>query len=200
MKTSRSGYHHGKLRTAMVDAALKRLDSGVRVYDLKLSQLAAELGVSAGAPYRHFATLESLIAEVAAIGLRRLTAAMREAAQNSTASGCEALAAIGAAYVRYAQSHPGLYEAMFFFRSSQLAAYPELAAAGSEAFSVVSDAVAEVQAKRKTAAVDRHSAAVGAWALVHGLSLLINEELIEQVDDSEKDLVERVTSLLLTGL
>ena len=199
MNASRRGYHHGNLRTALVDAALRRLDAGVRVYDLKFSELAEELGVSSGAPYRHFATLEALIAEVAAVGLRGLTAAMRDGASDPGAPGGEELAAIGAAYVRYARAHPCLYEAMFFFGRSQLVAYPELAATGSEAFAVVNEAVAKAQAERGTAAIDRNSASVAAWALVHGLSLLINDELVERNDD-ENDLVEGVTRLLLTGL
>lgn len=184
----------------MIDAALKRLDAGVRVHDLKLSRLAEEVGVSTGAPYRHFATLESFIAAIATIGLRELTAAMREASHEVAASEDEKLAAIGAAYVRYAQEHPRLYEAMFYFRSSQLATYPELAGVASEAFSVVQEAVAAVQATRDTAAVDAHCAAVGAWALVHGFSLLTNDGLVEQTEGPQSSLAERVTRLLLTGL
>ena len=47
-------YHHGNLRTALLDAAERTMrDRGVQ--DLSLRELARDVGVSHGAPRRHFA-------------------------------------------------------------------------------------------------------------------------------------------------
>src|SRR5215472_7707973 len=72
-------YHHGNLRTALLDAAERTLrERGVQA--LSLRELAREVGVSHGAPRRHFPDRQSLLDALAGAGFERLGAELRAAA------------------------------------------------------------------------------------------------------------------------
>ncbi len=61
-------YHHGDLRSALVDAAIGVIaERGVR--DFSMAEASRRLGVTTAAPYRHFADRDELLAAVAARGL-----------------------------------------------------------------------------------------------------------------------------------
>ncbi len=68
---SRSGtYHHGDLRAACIRAARELLEEDGSA-GLSLRAVARRAGVSATAPYRHFADREALVSAVAAEGVQR---------------------------------------------------------------------------------------------------------------------------------
>jgi AcrR family transcriptional regulator len=73
----RPTYHHGDLRYALVDAALRALDRDGALPSWRA--LARACGVSQSAPYRHFASADALEAAVATEGFRELAAAVRRA-------------------------------------------------------------------------------------------------------------------------
>jgi AcrR family transcriptional regulator len=63
----RTRYHHGDLRRALIDAALAlTLKQGPGTFTF--TDLCRAVGVSAAAPYRHFESLDQLIAEAAREG------------------------------------------------------------------------------------------------------------------------------------
>ena len=114
-------FHHGSLKQALLDAALVAPD----IEGLSLNQLAAGLGVTPAAIYRHFASREDLLGEVASIGFDRLEA--RFAAvfdiDRSPASATDArarLEGLAHAYLEFADDEPALWQLMF---GSQAAAY-----------------------------------------------------------------------------
>ena len=63
-------YHHGDLRAALVAAALDLLETAGEAA-LSLRAAARACGVSAMAPYRHFADKEDLLEAVAAPAVTR---------------------------------------------------------------------------------------------------------------------------------
>ena len=70
---SRSPYHHGDLRKAPLDTALELLEeSGGNITDVSLRALARRAGVSAAAPYHHFADKNQLLAGIAVEGFIQL--------------------------------------------------------------------------------------------------------------------------------
>src|SRR5215472_14647073 len=71
-------YHHGDLREALVQAALRHVEQG-GPEAISLKALAKELGVSQPAPYRHFADREALLQAVTAEAFRQFNAVLREA-------------------------------------------------------------------------------------------------------------------------
>src|ERR1700744_2352459 len=108
----KADYHHGRLRRALIEAAVKAIaQHGIDA--LSLRELAARAGVSPGAPYHHFANRSELLASIAEEGFTRLEAQMiaaREAAPDNSSARLEA---IGLAYVAFAVSSLGYFRVMF---------------------------------------------------------------------------------------
>jgi AcrR family transcriptional regulator len=169
-KEDDSRYHHGNLRQALLDAALKQL--GSQADDtLSLRELAKSLGVSIAAVYRHFPSKDALLAVLAAEGFRRLVADWEMNLPSAEVVGAEArFQRLGEMYVSYALNTPALYRLMFL--QNDLRAFPELHDAAAQCFHYVLDAargtVAEAGADDKWS----FATASAAWSLVHGYVML----------------------------
>src|SRR5207248_9236111 len=100
-------------RDRLVDTARAYLDAE-GVDGIGLREIARRAGVSHGAPLRHFPTLASLLAAVAAEGFRDLHASVDGAVH--TRAGDDPRARLKAAahgYVDFARAHPGVFALMF---------------------------------------------------------------------------------------
>ncbi len=115
----RSSYHHGDLREALVRGALELIaEKGVA--GLSVVEVARRVGVSSAAPYRHFASRVELLSAAATVAGRRLSEEMQAAAEavgsaptgpgDEVSHAVETLAALAAAYVRYALAHGAAFE------------------------------------------------------------------------------------------
>src|ERR1700679_3394382 len=105
-------YHHGNLRAALLERAERTVrERGVQ--DLSLRELAREVGVSHGAPHRHFADRRALLDALAQAGFKRLGAELRGAADGAGEDFQARLRATAAAYVRFATQDAALLELMF---------------------------------------------------------------------------------------
>ena len=105
------GYHHGALRSALIDAsiALAREGGPDRVV---LREAARTAGVSHSAAYRHFADREALLAEVSRFARSELAAEMHRRV-NRTKDPRRRLRAVGTAYIDFALTEPGLVRTAF---------------------------------------------------------------------------------------
>jgi AcrR family transcriptional regulator len=74
-----------------------------------LARVAGDLGVRAPSLYNHVDGRADLLRAIAVVGVRELTAALREAAVGR--SSADALVAAARAYRTYARAHPGRYAA-----------------------------------------------------------------------------------------
>lgn len=179
----KSRYHHGDLRSALIERGLKLLAE--RDGDgLSLREIARDVGVSATAVYRHFPDKSALMTALAREGLTRLAAAQRQAAEAQD-SGAKSFSATGRAYVRFALANPALFRLIFAspMPTDLLQSPPQ-----------DSDAIAFLLANAADTlppTADRHAvetAALQAWSLAHGLAMLM---LDRQVPAAE-DLIEAV--------
>ncbi|WP_343115605.1 TetR/AcrR family transcriptional regulator [Ostreiculturibacter nitratireducens] len=108
----KKGYHHGNLKLALVDAALKLIETqGPQGFTL--SEAAKEAGVTPAAVYRHFAGRDDLIAECARQGFEIFADLMAHAYNDGRPSALRAFEATGRAYLAFARKFPGHYMAMF---------------------------------------------------------------------------------------
>ena len=104
-------YHHGNLRQALVDQALVVLrTAGVEA--LSLRELAREVGVSHGAPQRHFRDRQALLEALAVEGFGLLGARLRRVATGSEDFG-DRVRGVAAEYVAFAAAEAELLELMF---------------------------------------------------------------------------------------
>ena len=184
-------YHHGELSAALIAAALDLLASG-GPETLSLRAVARRAGVSAMAPYRHYADKEALLAAVAAHGFAGLHAALQTA--DTAAAPGQALVLQAIAYVRFALANPALFRLMFGPR--QAGAHPALLAAGNTAYAVLADRVAA----ETPASADRDARVLGCWSLVHGLALLfLDGRISDRIAATDEDIVRRVAEALLVA-
>jgi AcrR family transcriptional regulator len=99
-------YHHGHLVEALLNAAIELIEEkGVDA--LSVREVAKRVGVSPGAPFRHFGSKASLLTAVAEQAMSRLTASVmtRLEAAGQT-SPLEALRAIGHGYLAWVLENP----------------------------------------------------------------------------------------------
>lgn len=105
---SRRNYHHGDLRAALIRATTEIVaEQGLPAFTV--AEAARRSGVSSGAPFRHFADREELLAAAGTAAVEELVERYRKAAE-AAAGPAEALAAVSAAFVEFAAEDPGGFE------------------------------------------------------------------------------------------
>ena len=164
-------YHHGHLRRALMDEALKIIrQQGVAA--LTLRDLARRTGVTHAAPHHHFRDKTALIAALANEGLSMLEQAMAIAEEKSGGSPTERLLAVGRAYIMFAVEHPDYFAIMFL---------PEPCEAGFEVtdpsaqqgpWGHLVDGVVACQQAGVAPQGDLLPITIHLWSLVHGLATL----------------------------
>lgn len=176
----------------MIDAAEALLAEG-GIDKLSLRAAARRSGVSQAAPYAHFSGREGLLAAVATRGFNQLTAYLQRA-EHSANSPAERIRLLGRAYVAFALDQPMRFRLMF---GAELCATDdaELERAGQASYAPIRAAAAE-EAARVGAEDMAADASMAAWALVHGLAMLIVDGRLPWPDnDAARDaLVDRVVS------
>ncbi|WP_326914737.1 TetR/AcrR family transcriptional regulator [Sphingopyxis chilensis] len=170
----RSGgaYHHGDLRAAVIAAGLKRLAkrNGVTI---GLRALSRDVGVSATALYRYFPDKEALLDALADEGLRRLGAQQAQAWVKAGGGRASFLAA-GIAYIRFAHDDPELFR-LSFTRGKGLRSREQGGDGAEVAYNLLRAGIAQSLPHFEDQA---DSAALHAWALVHGAAMLILDRRI----------------------
>lgn len=199
LSVRRERYHHGDLRRALLGAALRLVRSGGPPA-LTLRAAARLAGVSQAAPYRHFADKQALLAAVAEEGFQAMTAAMRQAMRPHEDEPLLKFRALGLSYVEFARSHPAHFRVMFGPELAERSAYPSLAEAAAEAFTLLVAAIADCQKAGFAREGDPEEFAVTAWSTVHGLSALIVNGQLGAREAPIGELGERVTQDLFLGL
>jgi len=163
-------YHHGDLRSALLDAAEDALLQDPD-RDPSLRALAATLGVSATAPQAHFKTKHDLMIALCLRASECLTTRCQSALarRKPDASPLTRMASIGKAYLDFAQERPGFFRLMF---SSGIdpAVYAPLKEASENGFEVLRGVVRECLGNGSEESVTEKSLA--AWGMVHGFALI----------------------------
>lgn len=197
MSRSQSGaasrpYHHGDLRNALIGTALKLLETE-GVADLSLRRLAREAGVSATAPYAHFADRQAVLAAVAEAGFALLDADLGLAEEAMAEQGpAKQLTALGAAYVGFAIDHPALFRLMFGSTLADLSAVASVQEAGRATYARIDAAVARLRPEA--------AAGTACWSMMHGLAVLVLDNKLGEDFRARSELVEGSLAYLVAGL
>jgi AcrR family transcriptional regulator len=170
------------LRRTLVAAALEILE--VEGAEPSLRAVARAAGVSAMAPYRHFADKAALLAAVASRGFETLRDALAEADDQPDAD--QALYAQGVAFVAFARRHPALFRLMYGpqYGNADLAAVA---------------ATAEILARRVAvvAPANAAAAALACRAMAQGVAAI---ELNGRLGPAGPDDIAAALRLLVSGL
>ena len=105
-------YHHGDLRSALLDAAANRIENQ-GIEGLSLRKLADDVGVSRSALYHHFRDKNALLNAVAANGFANWIAMTSESGGDESVPAQVRMKQFVYGYVHWAVEHPQLYDLMF---------------------------------------------------------------------------------------
>ncbi|WP_421131833.1 TetR/AcrR family transcriptional regulator [Alteromonas sp. A079] len=112
MTNTAQNYHHGDLRSALIEAATTRL-SCYGVDSLSLRKLAEDAGVSRTAPYHHFKDKSALLSAIAAKGFSDWHSTAKRIFEQNEKTPQARFREFVHEYVGYAAKNPEMYELMF---------------------------------------------------------------------------------------
>jgi len=160
-------YHHGNLKEELISSACKICEADGHDH-MSLRSIAKEANVSQTAPYRHFKTKESLLAEVSKRGFDELTERMNEALnkKNNALSLEDQFLEMGLAYLEFGIEKRNIYDLMHS-PSIQKADFPELLESAGGAFDVLVKILMKLHPE-----IDENKLSqkcMKYWAMMHGL-------------------------------
>ena len=184
MKPRDGRYHHGDLRSALIEEGLAQLD--VKAPDaVSLREIARNVGVSATAVYRHFPDKAALLNALCGVGGERLAEAFQEAMAGAEDERA-AFRAMGRAYVKFALRNPSVFRLMMT-QSPPDGDRNEAPCATDAPFGMLSDTLKNLMPV-DASKTDRKIKRLQAWSMVHGLAMLMldgqvppDEALVDQV-------------------
>ncbi|HLZ00574.1 MAG TPA: TetR/AcrR family transcriptional regulator [Bradyrhizobium sp.] len=164
-------YHHGDLRDALVQAALREAEQG-GPEAISLKALAKQLGVSQPAPYRHFADREALLQAVTAEAFRQFNEILRAAIDGPSKR--SKLSRFAQAALDFGLKRNGMYRLMFASRTMACAEKDsELHVAARESLHLL---IESFEAPAVGLLRERHALQV--WAALHGVISLAEQGLL----------------------
>lgn len=166
-------YHHGDLRNTLIEEGIALVESA-GLDAVSLREIARRACVSPTAVYRHFPDKKALLAALADASYARLAVAQKEAAE-AAGGGRAGFSATGRAYVRFALAHPALFRLAFTHAET---AHTEHSA-GDEAATMLSSNALTLSGGDPVVA---RRFALQAWAVAHGLAMLMLDGRVPQDD------------------
>jgi AcrR family transcriptional regulator len=202
----RRTYHHGSLRSALVDAGVELAREG-GPDSVILREASRTAGVSHSAAYRHFADREALLTEVSRRARSELAAQMRRGVDRAGDPGSR-LGAVGAAYVDFALTQPGLFRTAFLAHPS--AGDDGVGPAGTgeaegrheteEPYEILGQVLDQAQAAGLLEPERRPGAAIAAWSAVHGLASLLVDGTLPSTPADVEFALGQVLELVARGV
>lgn len=190
-----SRYHHGDLRTALLVRAEETLrESGVE--GLSLRELARAVGVSHGAPRRHFDDRAALLEALAVDGWQRLGDALAVAARADGRPFTAVLNDVAVTYVRFATDNPALLDLMSASRHVADAS-DALRTARDASFVPVTALVERGQSTGELIPGDLMEVGTVLFAMLSGIATMANNRTIDPLED---DFIVYAVTSLLNGL
>lgn len=192
-----SSYHHGSLRDALLDRAAEVIEAeGLEA--LTLRGLARDLGVSHGAPNRHFPSREDLVAAVAVKGIESARAAMLASMAAADADPWVQLNAMGRGYLKWALGHRTLFRVVTHPDIGRLD-HPDLDERMRETESMVRDAVRATQATGRHPDVDTDILTLYTQSVPWGAALLMTTPRAQLPEPGPEldDLIARIVELVV---
>jgi len=180
-------YHHGNLRSALLEAALAELGvAGMR--ELSLRNLAGRVGVSHAAPYRHFRNKRALLAALAEEAHRALREQLTQAMSAAESAAQRRLYAVALAYVRFALQSPSRFQLLLVNQEADTL---------RDAADATLDVLAQAAASDMPSPAARRALGTLVWATLHGLAELA---LAGQIHESDAEVLERLVALVVLQL
>ncbi|MEN0065847.1 MAG: TetR-like C-terminal domain-containing protein [Myxococcota bacterium] len=193
-RPTRDRYHHGDLKRALVEEAFAMVRSAGHA-KFSLRAAARAVGVDAAAAYRHFANKDALLAAVASSAFAELARRM-ETGMAESDDPVERFVATGRAYVQFAIDEPALFRTAFGPRAAERIKTEGVGAQGRNPYELLLDSLSDIR-DRLGVDLEPETAALPAWAAMHGLAHLIVDG---NLASDPKDVTDGVVHTILRGL
>ena len=177
--SQKNRYHHGDLRTALIDAGLVLARAG-GISAVTVRNVTREAGVSPSAAYRHFDDHHALVVAVAMAAQGHLAAAIDTRigplvadAPNTADAAVARLRGVGLGYIDFALAEPGMYElALLTFDPGPSEGQPSVQVEQEvpAAFAMLLAALDECLDAGVLTPAEREHAEWPCWSAVHGFA------------------------------
>ena len=191
-------YHHGDLRTALVEAAERLLaERGLEHFSLR--EVARRAGVSPAAPKHHFRDTRTLLTAIAVRAFDDLSARLEASAQGCADDRTAHIRAQGSAYVRFALDERARFDLMW--RTALLDCDDaELDRAGKQAFAVLDRLVRGADAPPFAQGDPATAPSIACWSIVHGFARLALDGVFGSDEQALDHAAEALLPLVLDRL
>jgi len=180
LKKNDKKYHHGDLKSALIEAGLAELEEK-GLAGVSLRGIAARVGVSHTAPKNHFDSLRGLLTAIATHGFEMQTAEMRRGVEDQP-PGPARLRAASNGYVRFALNNPELFKLMFS-GSLKDGEDPDIKRAAWAAYDVLRDIAHGLDWDKADNPGGPWRTEWMLWSMVHGYASLLVEGEIRRKED-----------------
>jgi AcrR family transcriptional regulator len=200
---SRAGYHHGNLRTALIEATLQLVEEG-GPESVTVREAAKRAGVSSGAPFRHFPTRTALMTAVAEEAMHRFRAEIVSALGKAPAD--EPLArfrALGDAYFRWVTRNPTHFLIISDRRLIDFAGSESLRRDNEEIMALMEKLLVEARDRGLLRVVDLSPVPLAARAIAYGIARMYIDGHLPQWGVRQADAaraMRAVVDLFMEGL
>jgi AcrR family transcriptional regulator len=195
-------YHHGDLRRVLVDAAFDLVGEG-GAEGLSVRETARRAGVSPGAPFRHFASREALLAAVAEEAQRRFRAEVDRALAEAPADPLQRFRSLGLAYLRWAKRNPAHFEVISNRRLFDQDKSAVVSKSNAEVIGLTERILEEAHARGQLGTSDLKQVLIGGRALVYGFARMATDGHFPRwgVAEAEVDrTAESILDLFISGI
>jgi AcrR family transcriptional regulator len=171
---AKTGYHHGDLCAALIEAGLDLTRSG-GPEALTIREATRRVGVSPNAAYRHFADREALLEAVAHAIQDRVAVRMRSATRRHGLPALQArdrLRAVGLGYIKFALDEPGWFTVAFFGSGLSTVADEHVGAGTAPPYRALVEALDAMVDAGALTSRQREDAEWPCWSAVHGFAEL----------------------------
>lgn len=178
-------YHHKNLYQVLISSTLELLRTQ-SIKELSLRQVARHAGVSHTAPYRHFENKAALFTAVSQSVLTEFNKYLKDSITYVNEQPAQQLNIISVAYIRYALRHPTKYQLLFGHEESeetilknQKGSFPSdnyLRENPNKMFQLLVEIVTTGQTQGIFKIAEVNTVALGIWASLHGLAMLLIQD------------------------
>lgn len=169
-EASSSRYHHGDLRQALINEAVRTVETE-GIEGLSLRRISTRVGVSHAAAYHHFADKAALMTAITTEAFTRLAEALRPCL-TLPGTPVDRLTALGVTYVEFAYHNRGYFLVMWRPELRDPALEAEVIAAGDDAYTIIRSAVQACHDHAGDLSYDPTEMTIAAWAMAHGIAQL----------------------------
>lgn len=198
-----SRYHHGNLKEALIKATVGLIQEG-GIENVSLREVAKRIGVSPGAPFRHFRSRTDLLTAVAEQTTRALRdEVMLAYGRTEGANPLVRFRSIGTAYMRWVIKNPTQFEVVSNRGLINYEKSPSLRRDNEEIQSLMNQLLNDAQRQGLLRSADKKAIPLAARAAAYGVARMYTDGHLPQWGIDERDVeyaFEAVFDLFVNGL